>query len=96
MYSSPSLAILIIIFRLYNIMNENIIRCTVLFQICMSFLKLGIITIFLSDSLVSGYTAAAAFTILITQIKFLFGLNATEAFVEPGLFTTPRVRDVFC
>ena len=58
----------------------------------MSLLRLGIITIFLSDSLVSGYTAAAAFTILITQISFLFGLNGDEAFVHPGLFTTPRVR----
>ena len=56
---------------------------------------MGIITIFLSDSLVSGYTAAAAFTILITQIKFLFGLNGAEAFVEPGFFTTPRVRKMF-
>lgn len=61
-------------------------------QILMSLLKLGIITIFLSDSLVSGYTAAAAFTIFVTQIKFLFGLNGREAFVHPGLFTTPRVR----
>ena len=58
----------------------------------MGLLRLGIITIFLSDSLVSGYTAAAAFTILITQIKFLFGLNGDDAFVKPGLFTTPRVR----
>ena len=64
----------------------------ILFQVCMSLLRLGIITIFLSDSLVSGYTAAAAFTIFVTQIKFLFGLNGEDAFVEPGLFTTPRVR----
>ena len=57
----------------------------------MGVLRLGIITIFLSDSLVSGYTAAAAFTILITQVKFIFGLDSEEAFVHPGLSTTPRV-----
>ena len=59
----------------------------------MGLLRLGIITIFLSDSLVSGYTAAAAFTILITQISFLFGLDGVEAFVHPGLFATPRVSN---
>ena len=62
-------------------------------QIIMGLLRLGIITIFLSDSLVSGYTAAAAFTILITQISFLFGLDGDEAFVHPGLFATPRVSN---
>ena len=61
-------------------------------QILMSLVKLGVITLLLSDSLVSGYTAAAAFTILVTQIKFLFGLDPEEAFVKPGVATTPRVR----
>ena len=46
-------------------------------QLCMSFLKLGFITLFLSDALVSGYTAAAAFTVFVTQIRFLFGLDST-------------------
>ena len=57
----------------------------------MSLLKFGFITIFLSDSLVSGYTAAAAFTIMITQIKFLFGLPAELAAIPSGPFVTPRV-----
>ena len=57
----------------------------------MGILKLGFITLFLSDALVSGYTAAAAFTIFVTQIKFLFGLNPMEAAVESGLATNPRV-----
>ncbi len=59
----------------------------------MSLLKLGFITIFLSDALVSGYTAAAAFTIFITQLKFIFGLDSMEAAVESGIASTPRVSD---
>ncbi len=62
-----------------------------LLQVLMSLLRLGFITIFLSDALVSGYTAAAAFTIMVTQIKFIFGLDGEDAAVEPGLATTPRV-----
>ena len=60
-------------------------------QIMMSLLKVGFITLFLSDALVSGYTAAAAFTIFITQIKFLFGFDREEAAVKSGIATTPRV-----
>ena len=61
---------------------------SILLQILMSLLKLGVITVLLSDSLVSGYTAAAAFTIFITQIKFVFGLQARD---PTGFFTTPKV-----
>jgi MFS superfamily sulfate permease-like transporter len=57
----------------------------------MGLFKLGLITILLSDSLVSGYTAAAAFTIMITQIKFLFGLPRDQAAIPSGPFVTPRV-----
>lgn len=57
----------------------------------MSLLRLGFITLFLSDALVSGYTAAAAFTVFVTQIRFLFGLNGQEAAVPPGIAATPRV-----
>ena len=43
-------------------------------QFASGILQLGFITQFLSDSLVSGYTCAAAFTIAITQIRSIFGL----------------------
>ncbi len=55
----------------------------------MSFLKLGFVSIFLSDALISGYTAAAAFSIVVTQISVMFGLEDT--FVPDGWFITPRV-----
>jgi MFS superfamily sulfate permease-like transporter len=58
----------------------------------MGLFKLGFMTILLSDSLVSGYTAAAAFTIMITQIKFLFGLPRDQAAIPSGPFVTPKVH----
>ena len=60
----------------------------------MGLFKLGFITILLSDSLVSGYTAAAAFTIMITQIKFLFGLPRALAAIPSGPFVTPKVSAI--
>ena len=57
----------------------------------MGLFKIGFITILLSDSLVSGYTAAAAFTIMITQVKFLFGLPRELAAIPSGPFVTPKV-----
>ena len=64
----------------------------------MSLLKLGFITLFLSDALVSGYTAAAAFTIFITQVAGIFGLNPQQAAQLPldmHIFTTPQVGGTF-
>ncbi len=59
----------------------------------MSFLKLGFITLFLSDPLVSGYTAAAAFTIFVTQVKFIFGLSPSDVSdIHSGPGVTVRVR----
>jgi len=59
----------------------------------MSLLRLGFITLFLSDALVSGYTAAAAFTIFITQIAALFGLSPQQTALPADMpfFTTPEV-----
>ncbi|XP_019851375.1 PREDICTED: solute carrier family 26 member 10-like [Amphimedon queenslandica] len=59
-----------------------------IFLLLMSLLKLGVISLFLSDALISGYTAAAAFTILITQLAPLLGVS--DSSVVPGLFVTPR------
>ncbi|XP_064398689.1 prestin-like [Halichondria panicea] len=61
-------------------------------MIVMSLLRFGFITLFLSDALVSGYTAAAAFTIFITQVAAIFGLNPEQAALPAGMpfFTTPQ------
>ena len=63
-------------------------------QVLMGLFKLDFITILLSDSLVSGHTAAAAFTIMITQIKFLFGLPRALAAIPSGPFVTPKVSAI--
>ena len=63
------------------------------FQVVMSFLKLGVISLFLSDALISGYTAAAAFVIVVTQLAPLLGMRGADSTVDPGLFVTPRVRE---
>ena len=63
----------------------------------MSFLKLGVISLLLSDALISGYTAAAAFSIVVTQMGALFGIEPVSV---SGYFTTPRVSlfiiSIFC
>lgn len=61
----------------------------------MSLVKMGVVTLFLSDALISGYTTAAAFSILVTQLPVLLGENLTDASVEPGLAVTPRVKNGF-
>ncbi|XP_066522945.1 solute carrier family 26 member 3, tandem duplicate 2 [Hoplias malabaricus] len=53
-----------------------------IFQLAMGLLQVGFIAIYLSDTLVSGFTTAAAVHILVSQLKFVLGLQV------PG-FTGP-------
>ncbi|XP_030632042.1 solute carrier family 26 member 3, tandem duplicate 2 [Chanos chanos] len=46
-----------------------------LFQLGMGLLQVGFIVIYLSDTLVSGFTTAAAVHILVSQLKFVLGLQ---------------------
>ena len=48
-------------------------------QLAMGLLQVGFIVIYLSDTLVSGFTTAAAVHILVSQLKFVLGL------VVPGI-----------
>ncbi|KAJ8006969.1 hypothetical protein DPEC_G00112710 [Dallia pectoralis] len=50
-----------------------------LMQLAMGLLQIGFIAMYLSDTLVSGFTTAAAIHILVSQLKFVLGL------VVPGL-----------
>jgi MFS superfamily sulfate permease-like transporter len=56
-------------------------------MILMGVFKLGFITIFLSEPLISGYTTGAAVHVFTSQIKHIFGLNITS---ERGLFSVPK------
>ncbi|KAF5284073.1 hypothetical protein FQA39_LY17122 [Lamprigera yunnana] len=60
-----------------------------LFQIGMYFLRLGIISTLLSETLVSGFTTAAAFQVLTSQAKDIFGLTITKS---KGYFTVVKVE----
>ncbi|XP_067346362.1 chloride anion exchanger-like [Channa argus] len=46
-----------------------------IFQLAMGILQVGFIVVYLSDTLVSGFTTAAAIHILVSQLKFVLGLN---------------------
>lgn len=45
------------------------------FQLGMGLLQVGFIVMYLSDTLISGFTTAAAVHILISQLKFILGLT---------------------
>ncbi|XP_043943072.1 chloride anion exchanger-like [Protopterus annectens] len=45
-----------------------------IFQLALGILQVGFIVIYLSDALVSGFTTAAAVHVLVSQLKFLFGV----------------------
>ncbi|KAL6460029.1 hypothetical protein MHYP_G00317880 [Metynnis hypsauchen] len=46
-----------------------------IFQLGLGLLQVGFIVIYLSETLVSGFTTAAAVHILVSQLKFVLGLN---------------------
>ncbi|GAB3140663.1 solute carrier family 26 protein [Micromonospora sonneratiae] len=52
-------------------------------QALMGVLRLGVLVNFMSHSVLSGFTSAAAIVIAASQIKDLFGLNATRAETFP-------------
>ncbi|PIO22444.1 hypothetical protein AB205_0207760, partial [Aquarana catesbeiana] len=59
-----------------------------IFQLALGLLQVGFIVIYLSDSLISGFTTAAAIHVLISQLKFVLGLTV-EPFSGPlALFYT--------
>uniref|UniRef100_H3CEE4 SLC26A/SulP transporter domain-containing protein n=1 Tax=Tetraodon nigroviridis TaxID=99883 RepID=H3CEE4_TETNG len=44
-------------------------------QLAMGILQIGFVVMYLSDTLVSGFTTAAAIHILVSQLKFVLGLQ---------------------
>ena len=43
----------------------------------MAFFRLGFLTTLLSDPVIQGFTTGAAFHVMTSQIKYLFGLDKT-------------------
>eukprot|EP00127_Corallochytrium_limacisporum_P000286 Clim_evm1s10 gene=Clim_evmTU1s10 len=57
-------------------------------QLLMGILRMSVVTLFLSEALLSGYTCAAAFNIATTQIKQFAGITAPRYDGPGGMFRT--------
>ncbi|XP_072379811.1 prestin-like [Diabrotica undecimpunctata] len=62
-------------------------------QLIMCFLRLGAVTALLSDMLVNAFTCGAAFQIVVTQLKDLFGINIPK--VKGNFLTTQTLQLLF-
>ncbi|XP_073431186.1 solute carrier family 26 member 6-like [Dendrobates tinctorius] len=49
-----------------------------LFQIALGLLQFGFVVTYLSDPLISGYTTASAVHVLVSQLKYLFGIRMSQ------------------
>ncbi|XP_077328820.1 sulfate transporter [Lithobates pipiens] len=49
------------------------------YQVLMGIFQVGFISVYLSDSLLSGFATGASFTILTSQVKYLLGLSIPRA-----------------
>ncbi|CAH2277250.1 sulfate transporter [Pelobates cultripes] len=48
-------------------------------QVAMGFLQVGFVSVYLSDSLLSGFATGASITILTSQVKYLLGISIPRA-----------------
>ncbi|KAG9490045.1 hypothetical protein GDO78_005774 [Eleutherodactylus coqui] len=64
-----------------------------IFQLALGLLQVGFIVIYLSDALISGFTTAAAIHVLVSQLKFIFGLQIGSPSGPLSSFYV--LRDVF-
>nr|XP_009686574.1 PREDICTED: cadherin EGF LAG seven-pass G-type receptor 3 [Struthio camelus australis] len=59
-----------------------------IFQVALGLLQFGFVVTYLSDPLVRGYTTAASVHVLISQLKYIFGISLGEHSGPLSLFTT--------
>ncbi|XP_048124048.1 chloride anion exchanger-like isoform X2 [Alosa alosa] len=64
-----------------------------IFQLAMGVFQVGFIVIYLSDTLVSGFTTAAAVHILVSQLKFVLGLTVPG--ISGPLSIIYTLKDIF-
>lgn len=58
------------------------------YQVAMGFFQVGFVSVYLSDSLLSGFVTGASFTILTSQAKYLLGLDIPRSSGVGSLITT--------
>ncbi|NXE51208.1 S26A6 protein, partial [Casuarius casuarius] len=59
-----------------------------IFQVALGLLQFGFVVTYLSDPLVRGYTTAASVHVLISQLKYVFGVSLAEHSGPLSLFLT--------
>ncbi|XP_038042192.2 sulfate transporter isoform X3 [Anas platyrhynchos] len=57
-------------------------------QVAMGFFQVGFVSVYLSDSLLSGFVTGASFTILTSQAKYLLGLDIPRSSGVGSVITT--------
>ncbi|XP_013034010.1 sulfate transporter [Anser cygnoides] len=58
------------------------------YQVAMGFFQVGFVSVYLSDSLLSGFVTGASFTILTSQAKYLLGLDIPRSSGVGSVITT--------
>ncbi|NXD39519.1 S26A2 protein, partial [Copsychus sechellarum] len=58
------------------------------YQVAMGFFQVGFVSVYLSDSLLSGFVTGASFTVLTSQVKYLLGLDIPRSGGVGSLVTT--------
>ena len=57
----------------------------------MGVFRLGFLTRYLSDPLISGFTVGASFVVFTSQVKYIFGLKVPR---QSGIFAVPKVSKI--
>ncbi|NXB74410.1 S26A2 protein, partial [Donacobius atricapilla] len=58
------------------------------YQVAMGFFQVGFVSVYLSDSLLSGFVTGASLTVLTSQMKYLLGLDIPRSGGVGSLITT--------
>ncbi|NXP66974.1 S26A2 protein, partial [Chloropsis cyanopogon] len=58
------------------------------YQVAMGFFQVGFVSVYLSDSLLSGFVTGASITVLTSQVKYLLGLDLPRSGGVGSLITT--------
>ena len=67
----------------------------ILLQLLFGLLRLGFITTFLSEPLISGYMTATAVHVITSQLRHIVGVPSSAIRVDPGVFALQKVCTLF-
>lgn len=73
-----------------------VLVCLLRVQVILGLLQLGFLVTYLSEPLVRGYTTGAAFHVIVSQLKYTFGINPTRHNGPLSLIYVRRNAAVTC